>query len=113
MFVELLNASVNTAQRYKQKLALLFIDLDRFKIINDTLGHADGDALLVEIASRLRQTMRESDLVARLSGDEFVVILPAVVRCCRPEAALGCHEAPDVAWAGMLGYREHWRCTVS
>jgi len=79
MFVELLNASVNTAQRYKQKLALLFIDLDRFKIINDTLGHADGDALLVEIASRLRQTMRESDLVARLSGDEFVVILPAVV----------------------------------
>jgi diguanylate cyclase (GGDEF)-like protein len=79
MFAELLNASIKTAQRYKKKMALLFLDLDRFKVINDTLGHADGDALLLEVASRLRQTLRTSDVVARLGGDEFVVILPEVV----------------------------------
>jgi diguanylate cyclase (GGDEF)-like protein len=76
MFTELLNASIETARRYNRKLALLFVDLDRFKVINDTLGHADGDALLLEMANRLRQTLRASDVVARLGGDEFVVILP-------------------------------------
>jgi diguanylate cyclase (GGDEF)-like protein len=76
MFAGLLNASIKTARRYKKKLALLFIDLDRFKVINDTLGHADGDTLLLEMANRLRQTLRASDVVARLGGDEFVVILP-------------------------------------
>ena len=76
MFAQLLNASIKAARRYRKKLALLFIDLDRFKVINDTLGHADGDALLIEIANRLRQTLRASDVVARLGGDEFVVILP-------------------------------------
>ncbi len=75
LFAELLNASIETARRYKNRLALLFIDLDRFKIINDTLGHADGDALLVEMANRLRQILRASDVVARIGGDEFVVIL--------------------------------------
>jgi diguanylate cyclase (GGDEF)-like protein len=79
MFTELLNASIETARRYNKKLALLFIDLDRFKVINDTLGHADGDVLLVEMSNRLRQLLRASDVVARLGGDEFVVILPELV----------------------------------
>jgi len=57
------------------KFSLLFIDLDRFKMINDTMGHHAGDAFLVEISLRLQQTVRELDLVARLGGDEFVVML--------------------------------------
>ncbi|WP_348731275.1 diguanylate cyclase [Rheinheimera texasensis] len=57
------------------KFALLFIDLDRFKLINDTMGHHAGDAFLIEISQRLLLTVREHDLVARLGGDEFVVLL--------------------------------------
>jgi diguanylate cyclase (GGDEF)-like protein len=75
MFNQLLHFAVEAARRHDRHFAVLFIDLDRFKIINDSLGHEAGDALLIEIGNRLRQSLRSSDVIARLGGDEFVVIL--------------------------------------
>jgi diguanylate cyclase (GGDEF)-like protein/PAS domain S-box-containing protein len=67
--------AINAAERHQRPLALLLVDLDRFKIVNDTLGHDYGDALLMEAARRLSQCVREEDTVARIGGDEFLVIL--------------------------------------
>ena len=75
-FGRILDQSISQARRYRRSLAVLFLDLDRFKHINDTLGHQAGDELLQELAKRLRSCLRESDTVARLGGDEFVVLLP-------------------------------------
>lgn len=77
-FTHLLTVEMQKAQRYDRSLALLFLDLDRFKNINDSLGHDAGDALLHEIGRRLQESVRESDIVARLGGDEFVVMLPEI-----------------------------------
>jgi diguanylate cyclase (GGDEF)-like protein/PAS domain S-box-containing protein len=73
-----LDQALALARRNSTRVALLFIDLDRFKVINDTLGHQVGDALLVEVAERLRASVRETDVVARLGGDEFVVMLTGI-----------------------------------
>jgi diguanylate cyclase (GGDEF)-like protein len=78
MFSQLLNHAIQMGQRYQRQFALLFIDLDRFKIINDTLGHEAGDQLLQEIATRLKQPLRTVDVVARLGGDEFVLLIEEV-----------------------------------
>lgn len=73
-----LEMAINTARRGKDKVGVLFIDLDRFKNINDSLGHAAGDQILRETALRLCAAVRTDDTVARLGGDEFVVLLPRV-----------------------------------
>jgi diguanylate cyclase (GGDEF)-like protein/PAS domain S-box-containing protein len=73
--VETLDAALQQAKTTGECMAVLFIDLDRFKIINDTLGHHIGDGLLQSVAHRLQQAVRSGDLVSRLGGDEFVVIL--------------------------------------
>ncbi|MDP1979974.1 GGDEF and EAL domain-containing protein [Undibacterium sp.] len=76
MFYDRLDHDIKRSKRHHLALAVLFIDLDFFKEVNDTLGHATGDALLIEAAHRLRHCVRESDTVARLGGDEFTVSLP-------------------------------------
>jgi len=75
MFLSELERAIARARRSGGRFAVCFIDLDRFKVINDTLGHSAGDELLKLMASRLRRTLRDSDLVARLGGDEFVVLI--------------------------------------
>ena len=75
LFQDRLTQVIAKAKRNKTKFALLFIDLDHFKEINDTYGHEAGDAVLIEVAHRLRNCVRASDTVSRLSGDEFLIIL--------------------------------------
>ncbi len=78
-FLEQMNASLLMARRQHSRFALLYLDLDHFKEINDNLGHAAGDALLMETAQRLRRCLRASDLLARQGGDEFMALLHDMV----------------------------------
>jgi diguanylate cyclase (GGDEF)-like protein/PAS domain S-box-containing protein len=73
-----LKQAVRMDERHHKKLAVLFVDLDHFKSINDSLGHATGDALLKSVANRMRETLREMDTVSRHGGDEFVILLPEI-----------------------------------
>ena len=79
VFGQEVNGAVEFGRRHGRQCAVLFVDLDRFKIINDTLGHISGDALLIEIAGRIKQCVSKSDVVARIGGDEFVILLRDVV----------------------------------
>jgi diguanylate cyclase (GGDEF)-like protein/PAS domain S-box-containing protein len=78
MFQSRLLRDINIAGRYSRKLALLFIDIDRFKLVNDVEGHEVGDQVLMEVARRLRTAVGDTETVARLGGDEFVIILPEI-----------------------------------
>jgi diguanylate cyclase (GGDEF)-like protein/PAS domain S-box-containing protein len=78
LFLDRLTHALDHAEREKQRVALLFIDLDHFKEVNDTLGHAAGDTLLQEVTQRLGQCLRKTATLARMGGDEFTVILPGV-----------------------------------
>lgn len=74
LFVDLVQREILQARRTQQRFGVFFIDLDRFKTVNDSMGHAAGDALLLEISNRLRQAVREVDVVGRQSGDEFLIL---------------------------------------
>ncbi|MET3134243.1 diguanylate cyclase (GGDEF)-like protein/PAS domain S-box-containing protein [Oxalobacteraceae bacterium GrIS 1.11] len=78
LLAERLDRAMLAAQRLGRRLAVMFLDLDRFKTINDSLGHMTGDDLLKEVANRLCHAVRASDTVARLGGDEFVVLVPGI-----------------------------------
>ncbi len=73
-----LSGAIALARRYKSSVALLFLDLDGFKAVNDSMGHKAGDHVLNEVAARLMQSVRETDTVARIGGDEFIIILTQV-----------------------------------
>lgn len=80
LFLDRMDSAIKQARRGGTKIALMLLDLDRFKWINDTLGHSAGDLILVETAKRLKQSIRSSDTAARLGGDEFTIILPDLNR---------------------------------
>ncbi len=75
LLTDRVNQAINIAQRNQQHLSLMFFDLDRFKNVNDTLGHGVGDELLIQVSQRLQAIVREQDTVARIGGDEFVLLL--------------------------------------
>jgi diguanylate cyclase (GGDEF)-like protein len=77
-FYETLGREVDRAQRYQRRLSLVIVDVDGFKEINDRIGHLAGDAVLAEIANRIRQVVRSADIPCRVGGDEFAVIVPEV-----------------------------------
>ena len=78
LFSDRLSTALTVCKRKQSELALLFIDLDNLKTINDVSGHTAGDAVLLEVAKRMQLCLRESDTVARIGGDEFIVLLPDV-----------------------------------
>jgi diguanylate cyclase (GGDEF)-like protein len=88
LFMDRLDQALARLQRHASPLALLFVDLDHFKVVNDSLGHAAGDEVLVQAAARLRRALRPSDTIARFGGDEFVILC---------EEAAGRGEAEEIA----------------
>ncbi|MBX3651094.1 MAG: sensor domain-containing diguanylate cyclase [Burkholderiales bacterium] len=88
-FIDLVENNLLRARRNRSRFALFFVDLDRFKPVNDSCGHAAGDELLKAVAARLRGALRESDIVGRFGGDEFLVLLPDIAQ---PADAVGVAE---------------------
>ncbi|MBI3609120.1 MAG: EAL domain-containing protein [Nitrospirae bacterium] len=85
-----LTLALSHADRYRQKVAVMFVDLDRFKLINDSMGHEIGDRLLKNVAERLIACLRKSDTVARMGGDEFMLLLPELRKA--EDAAVVAHK---------------------
>ena len=94
-----LEGSLSTAKRQQSQLALLLLDLDRFKDVNDSFGHAAGDELLIQVAKTLQQTVREADSVCRMGGDEFAILLDGIHR---PE------DAGKVAYSIITALSKTW-----
>ena len=120
LFNDRLQQAIAAAQRNKAHLALMFIDLDKFKPVNDTYGHGVGDLLLKEVALRIQDCLRESDTAARIGGDEFVILLPAIetqqdagkvgekiLHALNQPFALAGHTLQISASIGVAVYPEH------
>jgi diguanylate cyclase (GGDEF)-like protein/PAS domain S-box-containing protein len=99
LFEDRLTVALAQARRRNQMAAVMFLDLDRFKVVNDTVGHALGDQLLQSVAERLTSLVREGDTVARVGGDEFTLLLPEVAQAS---------DAVDVAERIMETLRQPW-----
>src|ERR1017187_6281741 len=107
-----LSKALAGARRQKDKVALLFLDLDRFKNINDSLGHSVGDLLLKDVAERLKKTARDQDTVARLAGDEFLIVLTDVKNI--PDAAVAAERFMNAMTAEFVvqGHPLSIRCSL-
>jgi diguanylate cyclase (GGDEF)-like protein/PAS domain S-box-containing protein len=107
-----LTQALASARRQKHKLAILFLDLDRFKDINDSLGHSVGDLLLQEVAERLKTWVREQDTVARLGGDEFLLMLTHIKDV--PDAAVAAERLMDAITAEFVvqGHSLNVSCSI-
>lgn len=117
MLIQSLNQDHARAQRHGHKGALLCIDLDHFKNVNDSLGHPVGDGLLVSIATRLHQVLRAEDTLARLGGDEFVVLLPELAETEQGAASLARNVALKVQdcmseTLSVFGHRLNIACSI-
>ncbi|TVP58761.1 MAG: EAL domain-containing protein [Halomonadaceae bacterium] len=119
LFKDRLSLAIAHAQRDNQSLAVMFLDLDRFKVINDTLGHAMGDRLLQAVTRRLEGCLRQGDTLSRFGGDEFTLLLPAIgtpedartialklIAALKPPFQLGEHEAFVGVSIGISMYPE-------
>ncbi|OZG70566.1 two-component system response regulator [Hahella sp. CCB-MM4] len=119
LFKDRLNMAIAHCRRRQHRLAVLFLDLDRFKVVNDTLGHAMGDRLLQSVALRLQKCLREGDTLSRFGGDEFVLLLPEisgredarqvarkVINVLKEPFMLGEHEAFVGVSVGIAVYPE-------
>ena len=106
LFNDRLDQAISLAKRKSRQCALLYLDLDKFKPVNDTLGHTAGDELLQAVATRIRQQLRESDTLARVGGDEFTVILPEMARPEEAEIVAGKISAA-FATPFLLGGQKH------
>ncbi len=119
LFKDRLDLAITHARRSDQKLAVMFLDLDRFKVINDTLGHAMGDRLLQAVTQRLEQCLRKGDTLSRFGGDEFTLLLPSIhshedarriskklIKALRAPFQLGAHEVFVGVSIGIATYPE-------
>ncbi|MDR7994119.1 EAL domain-containing protein [Thermosynechococcus sp. TG252] len=120
LFDDRLPMALAEARRQQQRVGVMFLDLDRFKLINDTLGHAVGDQLLQQVAERLIHCLRETDTVARWGGDEFTVLLPMIhhpddlaivaeriLYALKPEFILDGHHLHMTTSIGIAVYPDH------
>jgi diguanylate cyclase (GGDEF)-like protein/PAS domain S-box-containing protein len=121
MFSQLLNQAIESSRRHERQFAILFIDLDRFKIINDTMGHDAGDELLTEMAKRFRQSLRavdvvgrpkeRNDVVGRLGGDEFIILIEEISELS--QVAVVAQRVLGTAMKPMIILGEECRVTAS